>query len=121
MEVAAILASSRAQSAILNPAAKTPLGGVCSLSVTPSKLHFAAELWGKPSRAVLCCAVGASDWRVKCGPQDGEKLLVTVKNAFIHWTCGCFSQVPQRKRGRVWMMRVCFVEEHFFKNPKLHK
>lgn len=53
MEVAAVLASSRAQSAILHPAAKTPLGGVCSLSVTPSKLHFAAELWGKPSRAVL--------------------------------------------------------------------
>lgn len=57
MEVAAILASSRAQSAILHPAAKTPLGGLCSLSVTPSKLHFAAELWGEaePSCAVLCC------------------------------------------------------------------
>lgn len=55
MEAAAIFASSRAHSAILHPAAKTPLGCVCSLSVTPSKLHFAAELWGKPCRAVLCC------------------------------------------------------------------
>lgn len=53
---------------------------MCYVSVSPSKLHSVAGY-----REGLRCAVGApAGRRVKHGPQNGGKLLVTVKNALIH-------------------------------------